>query len=32
MKTMFMTALWPLIELAMFYTIMNLQRAHDRGF
>lgn len=32
MKTMFMTALWPLIELGMFYTIMNLQRYHDRGF
>lgn len=32
MKTMFMTALWPLIELTMFYCIMNLQRAADRGF
>lgn len=32
MKTMFMTALWPLIELTMFYCIMNLQRSADRGF
>lgn len=32
MKTMFMTALWPLIELGMFYTILNLTRWADRGF
>ena len=32
MKTMFMTALWPLIELGMFYCILNLTRWADRGF
>ena len=32
MKTMFMTALWPLIEFAMFYGIMNFSRCLDRGF
>ena len=32
MKTMFMTALWPLIEFAMFYSIMNFSRCLDRGF
>jgi len=32
MKTMFMTALWPLIELAMFYSLMNFSRWMDRGF
>lgn len=32
MKTMFMTALWPLIEFAMFYALMNASRWHDRGF
>lgn len=31
MKTMFMTALWPLIEFGMFYCIMNLTRSLDRG-
>jgi hypothetical protein len=32
MKTMFMTALWPLIEFAMFYSLMNATRLLDRGF
>jgi hypothetical protein len=32
MKTMFMTALWPLIEFVMFYSIMNFSRCLDRGF
>jgi len=32
MKTMFMTALWPLIEFGMFYGIMNFSRCLDRGF
>lgn len=32
MKTMFMTALWPLIELTIFYCLMNATRAHDRGW
>ena len=32
MKTMFMTALWPLIEFAMFYALMNFSRWMDRGF
>ena len=32
MKTMFMTALWPLIEFAMFYSLMNFSRWMDRGF
>ena len=32
MKTMFMTALWPLIEFGMFYAIMNFGRCFDRGF
>merc|ERR1719305_1050704 len=29
---MFMTALWPLIELAMFWSLMNASRLADRGF
>ena len=32
MKTMFMTALWPLIEFGMFYSLMNFSRCLDRGF
>ena len=32
MKTMFMTALWPLIEVAMFWSILNFSRWLDRGF
>ena len=32
MKTMFMTALWPLIEFVMFYSLMNASRLLDRGF
>ena len=32
MKTMFMTALWPLIEFVMFYGLMNFSRWMDRAF
>ena len=32
MKTMKGQALWPLIEFAMFWSIMNFQRFADRGF
>ena len=32
MKTMFMTALWPLIEFGMFYSLMTFSRCLDRGF
>ena len=32
MKTMFMTALWPLIELAMFWGMATAGRCFDRGF
>ena len=32
MKTMFMTALWPLIEFVLFYSLMNFSRWMDRGF
>lgn len=31
MKTMFMTALWPLIEFGMFYSLMFASRCFDRG-
>lgn len=30
MKTMFMVAIWPLIEFGMFYTLMNFNRLLDR--
>ena len=30
MKTMFMVAIWPLIEFAMFYSLMNFNRLLDR--
>lgn len=32
MKTMFMIALWPLIEFAMFYSLMNFSRLLDRNW
>ena len=32
MKTMFSIAIWPLIEFAMFYSIMNLTRLMDRNW
>jgi len=32
MKTMFMVAIWPLIEFGMFYTLMNFSRLLDRGW
>jgi hypothetical protein len=32
MTTMTSQALWPLIEFAMFYSILNFQRCWDRGF
>lgn len=32
MRTMTSQALWPLIEFAMFWSIMNFQRWMDRGF
>jgi hypothetical protein len=32
MKTMFSIAIWPLIEIAMFWSIMNLTRLMDRSW
>ena len=32
MKTMFMVAIWPLIEFAMFYSLMNFNRILDRNW
>ena len=31
-RTMCITAVFPLIELSMWYTINNLKRLYDRGF
>ena len=31
-QTMFMTALWPIIEFGIFWSLMNVSRWYDRGF
>lgn len=31
-STMFLTALWPIIEFFMFWSLMNATRWYDRGF
>ena len=31
-QTMFMTALWPIIEFGIFWSLMNFSRWYDRGF